>query len=348
MEQMQSSYLNLMQAVTAHKAEPKTESTGKDDFRKMLEKQGEAEKPAAATKTEDQPKVEQPKAEADETLTEKDLPADSEEEEILLMQELAMMQMVAAEQRIVVEPETEAVGESGAAAQTSPAAQPADQTAVDPNAAEQIADSTSLNEIQAAGQTETAGQDMGTGLQEQSKAAGSQTHSEYDLTETPELTEAVDTSVFQSVETAPIKVSEIAAPAEAEPVEDQIVSKLTETISAGETKVEIQLTPEHLGKVTVELTQKEDGSLHIALQAESSQTRNLLEREMSGLQNLLSQTTRQTVEVNVAQPQEQQQQQNYDGHQQQHQQQQQQEKSRSGEDFLNQLRLGLLTTETEN
>ena len=131
-------------------------------------------------------------------------------------------------------------------------------------------------------------------------------------------------------------------------MEEQIVSKLAETISAGETKVEIQLTPEHLGKVTVELTQKEDGSLHIALQAESSQTRNLLEREMSGLQSLLSQTTRQEVEVNVSQPQEQQQQQNYDGHQQQHQQQQQQEKPRSGEDFLNQLRLGLLTTETEN
>ena len=355
MEQMQSSYLNLMQAVTAHKAEPKTESTGKDDFRKMLEQCGEAEKPAAAaTQTEEKPEVEQPKAEADGSLTEKDLPADSkEEEEILLMQELAMMQMVAAEQRITAEPEVEAVvvqavSESGAAKQAAPATQLAEQTNVDSEAVEQLAESTSLNEIKAAGQTETAGQDMGTGLQEQSKAAGSQVNSEYELTETPELTEAVEAPVFESVETAPVKVSEIAAPAEAEPVEEQIASKLTETISAGETKVEIQLTPEHLGKVTVELTQKEDGSLHIALQAESSQTRNLLEREMSGLQSLLSQTTRQEVEVNVSQPQEQQQQQNYDGHQQQHQQQQQQEKPRSGEDFLNQLRLGLLTTETEN
>ena len=156
--------------------------------------------------------------------------------------------------------------------------------------------------------------------------------------------------IFESVETAPIKVSETAAPtatAAAEPVEDQIADKLTETLNLGETRVELQLTPENLGKVTIELTQKEAGSLHIALQAESSQTRSLLERDLSGLQSLLSRTTQQEVQVNVSQPQEQQQQQNYDGHQQQHQQQEQQENRRSGEDFLNQLRLGLLTPEAE-
>ena len=159
--------------------------------------------------------------------------------------------------------------------------------------------------------------------------------------------------VFQDVREIPVKVGEAPAAAETReiPVEDQITPKLTEALRAGDTRVEIQLAPENLGKVTVEVTLHEDGALHVVLHAENSQTRGLLERSADNLMAMLGREARQEVQVEVPRQQESQQQNFYDGqqgheHQSRRQQQHRQERQ-GGEDFLHQLRLGLIPGDGE-
>lgn len=160
--------------------------------------------------------------------------------------------------------------------------------------------------------------------------------------------------VFQEVREIPMKVGE--APVAEEtletPVEDQIGPRLAEALKSGDTRVEIQLAPESLGKVTVEVTLREDGTLHIALHAENSQTRGLLERSADNLMAMLGRDARQEVQVEVPRQQESQQQNFYDGqqgreHQGREQQQEHRQERQGGEDFLHQLRLGLVPGDGE-
>ena len=154
--------------------------------------------------------------------------------------------------------------------------------------------------------------------------------------------------VFQDVREIPVKVGETPET----PVEDQIGPKLAEALKSGDTRVEIQLAPDTLGKVTVEVTLREDGTLHIALHAENSQTRGLLERSADNLMAMLGRDTRQEVQVEVPRQQESQQQNFYDGqqgreHQGRQQEHQHQQERQGGEDFLHQLRLGLVPGDGE-
>lgn len=160
--------------------------------------------------------------------------------------------------------------------------------------------------------------------------------------------------VFQDVREIPVKVGEAPAAEETPetPVEDQIGPKLAEALKSGDTRVEIQLAPDTLGKVTVEVTLREDGTLHIALHAENSQTRGLLERSADNLMAMLGRDTRQEVQVEVPRQQESQQQNFYDGqqgreHQGRQQEHQHQQERQGGEDFLHQLRLGLIPGDGE-
>lgn len=179
-----------------------------------------------------------------------------------------------------------------------------------------------------------------------------ETGQEADTQDTPEET-AAETPVFQDVREIPVKVGEtpVAEETREVPVEDQIGPRLAEALEAGDTRVEIQLAPENLGKVTVEVTLREDGTLHIALHAENSQTRGLLERSADNLMAMLGRDARQEVQVEVPRQQESQQQNFYDrqqGHEQQQQQQQEHRRERQGgEDFLHQLRLGLVPGDGE-
>jgi flagellar hook-length control protein FliK len=160
--------------------------------------------------------------------------------------------------------------------------------------------------------------------------------------------------VFQNVETHMVKVSETSdaeSTSEAEPPEQQIATRLSDAIEQGESHVEIQLEPQSLGKVTVELTQHSDGSLHIILNADSTRTHSLLQQHSEALQQLLSGQDRKPVEIAVEHQQRSQDAPNYDGHHGQNQQQEQQQENRhsnhakSSEDFLQQLRLGLVPLE---
>ena len=159
--------------------------------------------------------------------------------------------------------------------------------------------------------------------------------------------------LFHDVKAAPVKVGEVydATKTEETNVARQVDAGVAQAMEKGESMVRIQLNPENLGSVTVEITRSTEGIIRVALNAHSGETRSLLERHAGELQGLLSNRTQQSVEVNVQRQQESQQNQNhnYDGHNghaqdggQQHRRQQRQTDS---VDFIQQLRLGLISTD---
>ena len=161
----------------------------------------------------------------------------------------------------------------------------------------------------------------------------------------------IETPVFEDVKAVPVKVGEAPRTAEAEePLEKQIAPRLTEALQNGETRVELQLTPENLGKVTVEMTWGKEGNLVVQIHAENRGTQDLLSRSTTELAQLLGREARQEVRVEVPRQEESQRQDLYEQqqeHHQRHQQEQRRRQERSGEDFLQQLRLGLIPMDGE-
>lgn len=355
MEQMQNVMLNMLQAMTSAKAEPhqttKKEASEESDFRKMIEEQQNPaqQKEAVSEKTEEKP-VEKQSVESEEELDQ------------TAMQELAAMQMfyMGTAQNIVTS-EEQVVSEvvEGAVLEEVVLVQGEEQTSQilqnGQEGGEQLEAEITEDSLQLEKPVEAVEQDPDVQIKSEEEAAETKTanrpventdKSGDGQNEIPVTGEEVQ--VFEHVEAAPIKVSETAETpqtTQTENVENQILEKVTQAVSNGETKVELQLNPEHLGKVTIEITQKQDGTLHIAVHAENSQTRGLLERDAVGLQSLLGRNGQQEVHVEVYQSQEHERGNFYDEHQhQQQQQEQKQQQRRRGEpvDFLNQLRLGLV------
>lgn len=161
-------------------------------------------------------------------------------------------------------------------------------------------------------------------------------------------------TVFGEVEAVPVKVGEVSRPEGSDQLQDvgaQLAKGLTEVLEQGDSKLELRLTPEYLGTVKIELTRHENGTLQVVLTAESTQTRGLLERHASNLQTLLSGRGQEAVRVEVQKGQESRQHTpNYDGRggeqgSSRQQEQRQQRQTHSGQDFLQQLRLGLIPME---
>lgn len=168
---------------------------------------------------------------------------------------------------------------------------------------------------------------------------------------------AVETPLFEAVEAAPIKVAEAPErPQETRNVEQQVTEKLTDLLDGGDKRVELQLEPIELGKLTIELKRSENGTLNILINAENLETRHLLEKHISNLQEALFERGQQSVQITVergeeSQRQDGQQQHNDfqdDGSNRQNEQQQRRNNHTSGEDFLQQLRLGLIPIEDED
>ena len=180
-------------------------------------------------------------------------------------------------------------------------------------------------------------------------------------TEKPETVESDETGgeavvaeapLFKDVEAAPIKVAEAPARAEEPQLENQVKDNLVRILESGENRVEIQLQPEALGKLTIELTQNVNGTLNIMLNAENAQTRGVLEKTIGTLQEALADRGQQNVQIQVnrneeSQRQEAQQQDMQDGRNGERNEQQQRRRESSGEDFLQQLRLGLIDLQEE-
>ena len=160
--------------------------------------------------------------------------------------------------------------------------------------------------------------------------------------------------LFKDVKAAPIKVGDNF---QLDTQQPDMEAKLAESIrfaaQQGLRQIEIRLSPENLGALTIRLTQSADGTLQVLLRTSTVKAANLLSQHTDGLNAALQGFGQNEVRVEVQRgedsqqaQQQQQQQTDPDGHNRQSQQQQQrsQEESHSG-DFLQKLRLGLFGTE---
>lgn len=342
MEQMNQAVLSMMQMVTAGKSQ-RTESgnrTGKDenakDFGTMLRDRQTADKTAGTTQNT-------VKA-ADTAETGPTVDPDGLEQQMLLAA------MALAQNPIVivqdVQPE---VQESGAAMELVPLqTEQAPQQSMAPT----LDVETEAPQLQAVETAQTAPQTE-TGKADSGESRGSELPMEELHAES--RTEQADMEpqpVFRDIKAVPVKVGEVY---QAEPtVENGVELKdlgdtLTQAIDRGENRLELQLQPAELGRIRVEMRWSDEGALHVILHAESTRTQNLLEKDMASLQTLLGRETQQEVKVELPREQEAPRQSFDDGRQnggQQHHQQEQRQSSRhSGQDFLHQLRLGLIPAE---
>lgn len=342
MEQMNQAVLSMMQMVTAGKSQ-RTESgnrTGKDenakDFGAMLRDRQTADKTAgtaqgtvkAADTAETGPSVD---------------PDGLEQQMLLAAMALAQNPIVILQD---VQPE---VQENGTTVELTPLqTEQVPQQSMAPvlEAEPEAPQLQTVETAQTAPQTEAGKADSG-------ESRGSELPMEELHAES--RTEQADVEpqpVFRDIKAVPVKVGEVY---QAEPtVENGVELKdlgdtLTQAIDRGENRLELQLQPAELGRIRVEMRWSDEGALHVVLHAESTRTQNLLEKDMAGLQTLLGRETQQEVKVELPRQQEAPRQSFDDGRQnggQQHHQQEQRQSSRhSGQDFLHQLRLGLIPAE---
>lgn len=156
--------------------------------------------------------------------------------------------------------------------------------------------------------------------------------------------------VFRSNDAMPEKVGENyeTLTPEAEDAPQKLAATLTQALERGQSRVEIQLNPANLGKLTVEITRNVDGALSVVLSTVNEKAAAILRQHSGSLQTAMMSSAQAPVTVEVQQPQQAEdpnQFLNPDGHNDQNQQQQQkQERQHKGanEDFLQQLRLGLV------
>ncbi len=161
---------------------------------------------------------------------------------------------------------------------------------------------------------------------------------------------AAEAPVFDHTEHVPVKVAETGEPvqAEAEDAAEQLAQRIQQAMAQGESRVEVTLTPENLGQLTVEITRSSDGALSIVLTTMTDKAAHLIDRHASSLQQMLMDHSQNVhIEVETRTPETQAQQflnpdsQNNHQRQQQQQRQQKEEDHQDG-DFLQQLRLGLV------
>ena len=159
--------------------------------------------------------------------------------------------------------------------------------------------------------------------------------------------------LFRNVAAVPVKVGETPVADTAQPEFDsQLAKQIDSALTDGARQVKIQLTPENLGTLTIDLTQSQDGALQVVLHTTTDKAAELLTRHADSLGALLQNSAQGAVQVEVQRQEESQQFQQFQQFQQQSQQQNQPQQQRhghtqSGEDFLQQLRLGLVSLDEE-
>ena len=156
--------------------------------------------------------------------------------------------------------------------------------------------------------------------------------------------------VFRDVKSVPVKVGD-ATPTvnvNAPDMEKQLADTIQANLNTVGDKVQIQLQPENLGHITIELMQH-GSKLGLVIYADNAKTTSLLAQHVGNLGALLEDRTGQNVQIQVQQQEPEQPQ--YDGHNQQNRQQQEQQphsqQNKAEQDsFLGQLRLGLFQLNT--
>lgn len=174
--------------------------------------------------------------------------------------------------------------------------------------------------------------------------------------ELPELdsvqTEGAAQPLFDRTEHMPVKVGEADTLDATEPdFAPRLAKAITEAEQEGARHVELKLAPEHLGRLSVELTQGKDGVLHIVFHAENEQAMKLLQEHSATLVSMLHGSHSGEIQVEVPRPQQGeqpwQQPEQQPGQQHGRNPQEQGRQRQSTKDFLQQLRLGLLGVEAE-
>lgn len=167
----------------------------------------------------------------------------------------------------------------------------------------------------------------------------------------------IETPVFGYMNAEPVKVATVQeAPVELEAEDglEQLRGRIEQflTDAEGNSYVELTLSPPELGKITVNLTQMADGTLRLQLSASTMRAAEILERNTGGLQQLLASQSRPQVKIESVETEPQPYifiNPNGDNGQDQRRQQGQQKKDRddrhehSDRDFIQQLRLGLVS-----
>lgn len=169
--------------------------------------------------------------------------------------------------------------------------------------------------------------------------------------ETEVVTQMGEKPLFHAVDATPVKVGDAPAVVDtrAADMDNQLAKEVDSALLRGEERIELKLSPEHLGTVTVEMTRHQDGSLHVVL-AGNEKAVSVLSEHASALGGLLQTNHQGAVNVEVQRQQENQQaqqQNNQDGRNGQNPHQQERRQSRENQDFLQQLRLGLIPVEDE-
>lgn len=168
--------------------------------------------------------------------------------------------------------------------------------------------------------------------------------------------EAPETPLFRDVERAPIKVGEPEQVDTQKPdLDAQMAQKIQQALQQGAQRVEIRLTPENLGSLTIQMTRNVDGSLQVVLHTANDKAMSLLSQHAEQMTVLL-QGSGQQVQLEVRQngesqqaqqdnQQQQQQQADPDGRNQNQQRQPREQQHHSSQDFMQQMRLGLISTQ---
>ena len=158
--------------------------------------------------------------------------------------------------------------------------------------------------------------------------------------------------LFKDVEAAPVKVGEnFQLDTQQADMDDQLAETIRSAAQQGLKQVEIKLSPENLGSLTIKLTQSADGTLQVVLHTSTTKAAALLTQHLDRLDMALQNYGQTQVHVEVQrnedsqQAQQQFQQANPDGHNRQQQQQQQRQENEHSGDFLQRLRLGLVDLE---
>ena len=158
--------------------------------------------------------------------------------------------------------------------------------------------------------------------------------------------------LFRDVKAAPVKVGENFQLDTRQPeMDDQLAETIRYAAQEGLRQIEVRLSPENLGNLTIKLTQGADGVLQVVFHAATPRAAAILNQHMDGLNTLLQGYGQTETRVEVQrtgdsqQAQQQHQQTDPNGHNRQQQQQQRQEQHTNSQDFIQRLRLGLFELE---
>ncbi len=224
--------------------------------------------------------------------------------------------------------------------------------------AEQIQPQTAQNTAQQTVPTEEGISAVQVTMQSQTKNTGQDTNSDLtgkqqddDLLQIRYSDSGQNQSLFQQVEATPVKVGDVpVADTQSPDMDAQIVDEISKTLDAGAQHVEIQLTPENLGTVTIDLTRSQDGSLQVVLHTSTDKAAELLTQHSAALSTLLGSDSQSSVQVKVLQQQEENlyfQQQSQDQSSNGQSGQQQHRQRQESDDFFQQLRLGLIPADEQ-